>query len=95
MANTPEQEWREAGGRAPILVLQGMEDRIAPASLTSAKLKAAYPDRVLVCPIKQAGHALLPEAPDLIARHVVAFLNAQVEDTGKTADSRKDSPACD
>ena len=73
---TPVAKWRAAGGRAPILVLQAAQDRIAPAELTSARLKADFPKRVTVVPIANAGHALLPEQPAIIAREVRRFLLA-------------------
>jgi Predicted hydrolases or acyltransferases (alpha/beta hydrolase superfamily) len=77
VALTPEAEWRAAGGHAPILVLQGGDDRVAPAALTSESLRADYPDRVSIKVIPNAGHALLPEAPDDIANAIIAFLSTQ------------------
>ncbi len=35
---------------------------------------AAFPDRVKVVVIENAGHALLPEQPETIARAVLEFL---------------------
>lgn len=79
VATTPEREWRDAGGKAPILVLQGSHDRIAPAKLTSEKLQAQFPNRVTVLEIKNAGHALLPEAPDDIATALVDFFASKAQ----------------
>ncbi|PHR62584.1 MAG: alpha/beta hydrolase [Robiginitomaculum sp.] len=70
-------DWEAAGGRAPMLVLQGTQDRIAPAKTTSDVLKASYPERVQVVSIGPAGHALLPEQPDQIAANIIEFLDAQ------------------
>jgi len=72
--NTPPELWRGAGGSAPMLVIQAAEDRIAPAETTSARLKADFPDRTTVITVPSAGHALLPEAPGLIALHVHQFI---------------------
>lgn len=73
---TPEHEWREAGGIAPMLVIQAKEDRIAPAVKTSNLLKEQMPARVTVLAVDGAGHALLPEQPAAIASAVVDFLNS-------------------
>lgn len=86
VANTPEKEWREAGGRAPILVLQGADDRIAPARLTSEKLRALFPDRVAIHQIEDAGHALLPEAPEEIAAVLIAFLRTHTDNEKKISE---------
>ncbi len=74
---TPLADWEAAGDRAPMLVLQGAQDRIAPAKTTSDLLKASYPNRVHVVSIGPAGHALLPEQPDQIAASIIEFLGAQ------------------
>ena len=74
MVRTPLKEW-ESGGRAPILVLEPAEDAAAAGS--GALLRSAHPDRVRVVMVKAAGHALLPERPDLVAREVIAFLREQ------------------
>ena len=74
--STPLTQWRAGGGHAPILVLQAAQDRIAPAALTSQKLKADFPQRVYVVTIEGAGHALLPEQPKIIAEKIIRFMNA-------------------
>lgn len=74
--NTPEVEWREGGGIAPILVVQPEDDRIAPAHLSSDFLKRQMPSRVSVVTIENAGHALLPEQPNLVTREVITFLSS-------------------
>jgi pimeloyl-ACP methyl ester carboxylesterase len=73
---TPEAEWRAAGGKARILIVQAAEDRIAPPGATSAPLQKEFPARVTVETIDGAGHALLPEQPAAIERAVIAFLRA-------------------
>ena len=71
-AATPNGEWLD-GGRAPILIVQAADDRVA-APANAAALKAAHPDRVTVVTIPHAGHAMLPEQPKLIADIVVRAL---------------------
>ncbi len=71
---TPEDKWRAAGGEAPILIIQGAEDRIAPAGIASDLLKSEFPERVQVVTVDDAGHALLPEQPTAIAGALIAFL---------------------
>ncbi len=71
---TPVVEWRAGGGRAPILIIQGKDDRIAPSATTSGKLQKDFPERVSVVTIGNAGHALLPEAPDQIAKEILNFI---------------------
>lgn len=73
VAATPLARWRAGGGRAPMLIIQAAQDRIAPAAQTSAGLKKDFPERVRIVSLDRAGHALLPERPDAIARAVTAF----------------------
>lgn len=68
---TPASEWL-AGGRAKILVLQGAEDTVAPPENSEHLLKE-YGDRVRVIEIQKAGHALLPEQPEAIAKAILDF----------------------
>lgn len=77
--NTPYAEWKGAGGRAPILVLQGSADTVAPAELTSAPLLEQYPDRLTIEVIAPAGHAILPERPEQVARSILSFLQSSVD----------------
>jgi pimeloyl-ACP methyl ester carboxylesterase len=65
--------WWSAGGRIPILVVQGLQDKVAPPE-NGRMLKQAEPDRVVLVELDGAGHALLPEKPDEIARQVVSYL---------------------
>ena len=69
---TPVKEWW-AGGSAPILVLQGTEDVIAVPE-NSERLAKEFPDRVRIIQIPKAGHAMLPEQPDLIASVILKNL---------------------
>ena len=72
---TPLDDWW-AAGEAPLLVIQGLDDRIAlPAN--GHTLKKQLGVRVRVVDLPDAGHALLPEQPAAIASEIVAFLKEQ------------------
>lgn len=66
--------WWGAGGRVPILIVQGLQDVVAPPE-NGRMLKEAEPDRVTLIELDGAGHALLPEKPTEIAQAVVEFLH--------------------
>jgi pimeloyl-ACP methyl ester carboxylesterase len=67
-----EEFWR--GGAAPMLVLQGEEDPVAPPEAAGLALAAEFPERVTLVSIPGASHALLPERSELINEAVIAFL---------------------
>jgi pimeloyl-ACP methyl ester carboxylesterase len=69
---TPLDEWW-SGGSAPMLVIQGLQDVVAPPG-NGRDLKANYPDRVTLVEIDGAGHALVVEHPVRIADETVRFL---------------------
>lgn len=69
---TPLKEWW-SGGSAPILLLQAEEDVCAPVGNAKA-MKKEFPDRVKIAMIPKAGHALLPEQPDLVRDAVIEFI---------------------
>ena len=66
-----------AGGSKPMLIIQAAEDTIAPPQDAGIPLAQDYPDRVQLAIIANAGHALLPEQPEVIAETVVRFLRAR------------------
>jgi pimeloyl-ACP methyl ester carboxylesterase len=70
---TPIEEWW-SGGEAPILVIQGKEDRCALPE-NGYLLKDEFGDRITVIDLGNAAHALLPEQPDVIAEQVINYLN--------------------
>jgi pimeloyl-ACP methyl ester carboxylesterase len=72
---TPVIEWWTAG-RAPILVIQGLDDVIAPPGNGRA-LCAQLGARGKLVELPDAGHALLLEHPARIAKQVVSFLRDQ------------------
>eukprot|EP00439_Symbiodinium_sp_Y106_P089435 s1_g1971.t1 len=70
---TPSEDFW-GGGTAPMLVVQAMDDTIAPPEHTAVLLKEEFGDRVTVAEIENAGHALLPEQPEKVAESILAFL---------------------
>jgi pimeloyl-ACP methyl ester carboxylesterase len=78
-AATPFAEWG-AGGTAPMVVLQPLED--AAAADGAAQLLQRFPGRVTLHEIAHAGHALLPEQPALVNQLVLAAV-AKLESTGE------------
>ncbi|MDZ7728767.1 MAG: alpha/beta hydrolase [Dehalococcoidia bacterium] len=71
---TPTEEWWHAG-TAPVLVVQGMQDRLAPPGNACA-LQEDLGDRVTLVEVEGAGHALLPEQPEAVATAVKSFFEA-------------------
>lgn len=68
----PEDNWWR-GGDAPMLVLHGEHDKIAPIA-NARFLRESCGDRVRLVEIPAAGHALLHEQPAVIAESLVSFL---------------------
>ncbi len=71
-AATPSADWW-AGGTAPVLILQGLEDRICRPE-NSRALRSDMGERARVLEIAGAGHMLVREQPREAARAVIAFL---------------------
>lgn len=70
---TPVETWW-AGGAVPLLVIQPADDVMAvPAN--AHHLAATYPDRVTLVEVPDAGHALLPEQPETVARVLSSWLD--------------------
>ena len=70
--DTKIEEWA-AAGTAPMLLLQGAEDKIAPPE-NARRFKQQYGARVTLVEIRHAAHAMLPEQPQAIAEAIVSFL---------------------
>ena len=66
--------WWEAGS-APLLVVQGLEDAIAPRA-NGQMLVEALGERVSLVELENARHALLVEQPQAVATALVEFLAA-------------------
>lgn len=71
-ATSMEDWW--AAGSASILVIQGLQDRVAPPD-NGYDLKLIAGDRASVVDLDGASHALLPEKPQEIENAVMQFLN--------------------
>jgi pimeloyl-ACP methyl ester carboxylesterase len=69
---TPVETWWEAGS-APLLVVQGLEDEIAPPA-NGRMLVEALGERVSLVELEDAGHALLVEQPQAVAAALADFL---------------------
>jgi pimeloyl-ACP methyl ester carboxylesterase len=70
---TPAEEFWTAGGVVPILAVQGLDDWMAPPENGRA-LKEECGDRVTLVEIAEAGHNMVSEKPEEIARAVLDFL---------------------
>ncbi len=77
---SPVDNWWEAG-RAPLLVIQGLQDRAAVPE-NGRLLQRELGKRVELIEINGAGHALLPERPKEIATAILGFLARLVGGTG-------------
>jgi pimeloyl-ACP methyl ester carboxylesterase len=69
----PEEWWR--AGDAPVLIIQPLQDAMAPTEAGRAAA-AAFGDRATYVEVDRCGHAILPEQPAAIAGHLLAFLRA-------------------
>ena len=68
---TPLEEWWRAG-QAPILVIEGLDDRVAPAN--GRDLRERLGDRVSVVELANAGHLSILEQPAEVAEAIIPFL---------------------
>ena len=64
--------WWNAGASTPILIVQGLQDAVAPPE-NGYMMKRELGERVELVDIDGAGHAMLPERPKVIADAVIAF----------------------
>jgi pimeloyl-ACP methyl ester carboxylesterase len=69
---TPVEGWWNAGSSIPLLVIQGLQDTVAPPE-NGHTMKAEMGDRVELIDIDGAGHAMLPEQPEKIAEAIIMF----------------------
>lgn len=60
------------GGQAPMLVLQGVHDVIAPPE-NGRSLKQDYPERVTLVEFEDLGHSAARERPDLVGDAIVSW----------------------
>ena len=70
----PALWWR--GGNGPMLFLMPLND--AMMSVVAAReIATALGERVTYIEIDNCGHAILPEQPEAVARHIIAFLDRE------------------
>ncbi len=73
---SPPEGWSE-GGTAPMLVVQGLDDRIAPPVNAWELVNRRRGARLVALP--DCGHALPAEQPAAVARAVVSFLQERID----------------
>jgi pimeloyl-ACP methyl ester carboxylesterase len=66
------EEWW-SGGSVPMLVIQGLQDKVAPPG-NGRDLKTNYRDRVTLVEIDGAGHGIIVEHPVRIADEIAKFV---------------------
>src|SRR5262249_36463256 len=71
----PRDEWW-TGGNAPLLVIQGLDDIVAPPANGPA-LRDQLGERVQVVDIPRAGHFVIVEQPDPVAAAVTEFIGGR------------------
>ncbi len=71
-STTPRELWWQAG-TAPMLIIQGLDDVLAPPA-NGRTLQKKLGDRVQLVELKNTGHALLPEQPEIIAETILNFI---------------------
>ena len=68
-------EYWWGAGTAPLLVIQGLDDEVAPPGNGHA-LREQWGERVRVVDLPRAGHFLLLEQPEVVAQAVTEFLGS-------------------
>lgn len=74
LRRTPRDDWWNASAKR-VMVVQSLQDAIAPVENGRRYVATSAPHAKLV-EIDGAGHAMLPEQPDAIARAVIEFLKS-------------------
>jgi pimeloyl-ACP methyl ester carboxylesterase len=69
--SVPLEAWWD-GGKAPMLVLQGLHDVIAPPE-NGRSLRQDHPERVTLVEFEDLGHAMVQERPDLVVDAIVTW----------------------
>ena len=70
---TPREEWWLAG-RAPVLDVQPEQDVMTPPESRNRYRDELGADRVTMTVVPKAGHALLPEQPEAVAKALLEYL---------------------
>ncbi len=61
------------GGQAQVLILQATEDKAAPPNDAGKALAKRLAERAEYREISGAGHAMLPEQAEVIAKEIIGF----------------------
>jgi len=72
---TPDHDWADAGA-ARVLVVQGLEDVLAPP-INGRELVARLGSRASLVEVANAGHAMLPEQPLVVANALIDFFGSR------------------
>ena len=67
----PLEAWWD-GGKAPMLVLQGLHDVLAPPE-NGRSLRHDHPERVTLVEFENLGHSMARERPDLVVDAIVSW----------------------
>ncbi|MFW9822109.1 MAG: alpha/beta fold hydrolase, partial [Candidatus Thorarchaeota archaeon] len=70
---TPLDEWWN-GGEAPILIIQGLDDKSAVPE-NGEILKKENPERVKLVNLENVGHFMIYQQPKQIADEIISFLS--------------------
>ena len=70
--STPMEAWWTAGN-APVLVIQGLRDRVAPPE-NGYDVRALAGSRATVLDLPNASHAILPEEREAVEQAVLDFM---------------------
>ncbi|MEO0423415.1 MAG: alpha/beta fold hydrolase [Pseudomonadota bacterium] len=73
---TELEDWWLPGSDVAVLIVQGLDDRMAPPA-NGRSLGEALGARARLVEVEQAGHALLPEQPAQVEAAVLEFLSGQ------------------
>ena len=73
---TPRDEWAPFTSDAPVLVVQGLADRIAPR-VDEPTLRGQFGNGARLVEVPQVGHMLCVEQPAAVAGAVLSVLRAQ------------------
>ena len=74
--NVPLEDWWSAGAAAPLLVIQGLDDIVAPPGNGHA-LREQLGERVRLIDLPRAGHFLVLEQSEAVTRAVAEFVGAR------------------
>lgn len=74
---TPAEHWW-AGGSAPMLIIQGLDDKIAPPQ-NGVLMQEEFGERIRVVNLEDAGHLMGLEKPGEVASAVLTFIEEPIQ----------------